>query len=125
MPGPTQPTSVTLSKSGLAALFQSTLQDVLATERPLGAAAIEATAAVSQQLAPIVAAEVAELVTATDPTRPEAYLQGLAGIVQATAAGLALDGIAANRELAIRTIQNALFLTVRIVAGTLKIAAFA
>lgn len=120
----TQPTSVTLSKSGLTDLFQATLQDVIATEQGLGAAAIEATQAIAAKLSPLVAAEISQLVTATDPTVPEAYLRGLAGIVQAQAAGLVLDGIAANRDLVVRLITNAIFFTVRIAAGTLKIAAF-
>lgn len=80
-----------LDPTTLASGLSSMLQAALSAEKPIAQADQQKIAALATALAPIATAELAEMVTSTDPTVQQNYLAGLAGVIAAKAAELGLD----------------------------------
>ena len=112
---------LSLPTADLKAAFADALQGALKTEQALSAAAQDEIRRLVDDLYPLVTAEAQELLTASNPQAPQAYLAVLEGVVQARIAKLGLQAIAAQHAV----INNALQTSVRILALVLRAAVIA
>lgn len=117
-----QANQVMFDTDALRQFWADRIADALNTQKQLSAQAQVQIQAVAAAVAPLMQSMLQEMLGSTNPTVQQQYLQGLAGIIAAKTAEVVLDALEAERELAVRSIQNALQIALQTAAALLKIA---